>query len=144
MFFACLCLLTWPRSSRYARYLPVVCVFYLFILACLNQNFRIHTKNLGSLCFLLVCTCLLGQKFQDLHENCLWFVVFSCLYLLTWTRISGFARKISVVCVFYLFVLAYLAKNFRTRTKIACGLWFLPFHTYLLGSKFQDSRENSV
>ena len=165
---ACLCLLTWPKISGLVWRLPVVCGFYLFILAYLVQNFRIRAKNLCSLCFLLVCTCLLGQKFQDSHENCLWFVVFTCLYLLTWTKISGFTRKISVVCVFCLSVLAYLAKisryarylpvvcgfflfmlayldqNFRIRVKNLCSLCFFLVCICLLGQKFQDLHEDCL
>ena len=72
---------------------------------------------------------------------------FTCSYLLTWTKISRFVRKISVVCVFYLVVHAYLPQNFRTCANIACGLWFSTF-LYLLtcprNPKFQDSCKKSV
>ena len=64
-------LLTWPKISEHAPDLPVVCGFYLFILAYLDPNFRVHAKNLCGLCFLLDLTCLLGQKFLDMHEICL-------------------------------------------------------------------------
>ena len=119
------------------------------------QNFRIRAKNQFSLCFLFVCTCLLGQKFQDMREDCLCFVVFTCSYLLTWPRISGLALKINVVCGFYLLILAYLlacllaylAPNFSTCTQFQCGLWFFTF-PYLLtcprNPKFQDLCEKSV
>ena len=62
----------------------------------------------------------------------LWFVDFTCSYLLTLTKISGFVQKISAVCVFCLSVLAYLAKYFRTHTQNHCGLWFLLVDTCLL------------
>jgi hypothetical protein len=129
---------TWPKISGYAQELAAVCVFYLILLAYLAKNLRTRTHNQCSLWFVLVDTCLLAclapnfgtcTKFQC----SLWFLTLP--YLLTCPRnpkISGFVRKISVVCVFYMFVLAYLAKHFRTCTKIACGLWFLLVDTCLL------------
>ena len=103
-----------PRTLGLIPHIGVVCGFYLSILTYLDQNFRVRAKILCGLCFLLDLTCLLGQKFQNMGQICLWFVVFTCSYLLTWTQISGFMQKICAVCVFYLILLAYLAKNFRT------------------------------
>ena len=149
----CPYMFTWPKISGYAQELAAVCVFYLILLAYLAKNLRTRTHNQCSLWFVLVDTCLLAclapnfgtcTKFQC----SLWFLTLP--YLLTCPRnpkISGFVRKISVVCVFYMFVLAYLAKKFRTRAKIACGLWFFTF-PYLLtcprNPKFHDSCKKSV
>ena len=63
------------------------------------------------------------------------------------SKISGYGQELVVVCVFCLIKLAYLAKNFRTCARIACGLWFFTFE-YLLtcprNPKFQDSCKKSV
>ena len=74
------------------------------MLAYLAENSMTHTSNQCSLWFLLVHTCLLA-------------------YLLTWIKISGLAPKISVVCVFLIFITCLLAQKCQDTRKI--WLWFV-------------------
>ena len=87
-----------------SRCAPIQCSFLFFIfpnLLYLPNNFRICARFSCDLCFLLDITCLLGQKFQDTREDCLWFVVFTCSYLLSWPKISRLKLQFTVVCIFY-------------------------------------------
>ena len=71
-------------------------------------------------------------KFSKISKGIFQFVVSTCPYMFTWPKISGYAQKLAAVCVFYLILLAYLAKHLRTRTHNQCSLWFVLVDTCLL------------